>query len=90
MRAERRGYEEPIYTHPSTIVTTTPCDAPPSPHIFDRLIDHMGSDAMLLFSTDYPHWQFDGDGVLPEGLSRELVRKIMIDNPRETYQRLAQ
>jgi predicted TIM-barrel fold metal-dependent hydrolase len=71
-------------------LTTTPCDAPPSPHIFNRLIDHMGSDAMLLFSTDYPHWQFDGDGVLPEGLSRELVRKIMIDNPRETYQRLAQ
>ena len=48
----------------------------------------MESDELLLFSTDYPHWQFDGDAVLPEGLSRELVRKIMIDNPRETYARL--
>ena len=56
---------------------------------FQRLLDHMGSDEMLLFSTDYPHWQFDGDAVLPEGLSRELVRKIMIDNPRDTYARLA-
>jgi predicted TIM-barrel fold metal-dependent hydrolase len=48
------------------------------------------ADEMLLFSTDYPHWQFDGDAVLPEGLSRELVRKIMIDNPRQTYLRLTE
>ena len=45
-------------------------------------------DELLLFSTDYPHWQFDGDDVLPPGLSRDLVRKIMIDNPRATYPRL--
>jgi uncharacterized protein len=45
---------------------------------------------MLLFSTDYPHWQFDGDAALPEGLPRDLARKIMIDNPRETYSRLTE
>jgi predicted TIM-barrel fold metal-dependent hydrolase len=43
---------------------------------------------LLLFSSDYPHWQFDGDAVLPEGMSPELVRKIMIDNPHATYTRL--
>ena len=57
---------------------------------FQRLLDHMGSDEMLLFSTDYPHWQFDGDDVLPKGLPRDLVRKIMIDNPRDTYSRLTE
>ena len=71
-------------------LTTQPCDAPPTTEAFQRLLDHMGSDEMLLFSTDYPHWQFDGDAVLPEGLSRELVRKIMIDNPRDTYSRLTE
>jgi len=45
---------------------------------------------LLLFSTDYPHWQFDGDAVLPEGLSPALTRKIMFDNPRETYSRLTE
>ena len=45
---------------------------------------------LAMFSTDYPHWQFDGDEVLPKGLSADLVRKIMIDNPMATYGRLAQ
>jgi predicted TIM-barrel fold metal-dependent hydrolase len=45
---------------------------------------------LLLFSTDYPHWQFDGDAALPEGISSDLVRKIMIDNPLVTYPRLSQ
>ena len=49
--------------------------------LLNRLFDHMQSDELLLFSTDYPHWQFDGDAVLPEGMSSDLVRKIMIDNP---------
>ena len=43
---------------------------------------------MLLFSTDYPHWQFDGDNVLPDGLPDETVRRMLIDNPLETYPRL--
>jgi len=44
--------------------------------------------ACCCFSTDYPHWQFDGDAVLPDGLSDETVRRILIDNPLETYPRL--
>ena len=60
------------------------------PATLNRLFDHMQSDELLLFSTDYPHWQFDGDAVLPEGMSSDLVRKIMIDNPHATYPRLKQ
>jgi uncharacterized protein len=69
-------------------LTIQPCDAPPTEEMFQKLMEHMDSDELLLFSTDYPHWQFDGDDVLPSGLSREMVRKVMIDNPRTTYARL--
>ncbi len=43
---------------------------------------------MLLFSTDYPHWQFDGEAVLPDGLPAPLLQKILVDNPLATYPRL--
>ena len=38
-----------------------------------RTFEHIGSDRVLLFSTDYPHWQFDGEDVLPEGLSEATL-----------------
>ena len=65
-----------------------PVDGPPEASELNRLIDHMDSDELLLFSTDYPHWQFDGMEALPPGLSADLVRKITVDNPLATYARL--
>jgi hypothetical protein len=65
-----------------------PVDAPPDPETLNSLFDQLQSDELILFSTDYPHWQFDGDSALPAGLSSDLVRKIMIDNPYATYARL--
>ena len=43
---------------------------------------------MLLYASDFPHWQFDGDAVMPAGISPALQRKIAIDNPLATYVRL--
>ena len=71
-------------------LTTQPFDAPPDRATFQRLLDHMGSDELLLFSSDYPHWQFDGDDILPDGLPDGLAEKIMFDNPRATYARLTE
>ena len=69
-------------------LTLQPVDSPPSSDQFERLMEHMGSDEMLLFSTDYPHWQFDGDAVLPEGMPDGLAYKVMVENPQNTYPRL--
>jgi predicted TIM-barrel fold metal-dependent hydrolase len=44
---------------------------------------------LFLFSTDYPHWQFDGDSVLPDKLSGALFRKVISENALATYPRLA-
>ena len=70
-------------------VTLQPVDTPRDDSAkLSQTLEHIGSDRMLLFSTDYPHWQFDGDDVLPNTLSAETVRRILIDNPLETYPRL--
>jgi predicted TIM-barrel fold metal-dependent hydrolase len=71
-------------------LTTQPFDVPDNAAIVSRLLDQLGSDEMLLFSSDYPHWQFDGDAALPAGLDAGLVRKIAVDNPSETYPRLSE
>jgi uncharacterized protein len=65
-----------------------PLDAPDDPALLERLMEHLGSDDMLLFATDYPHWQFEGTDALPPGLDAGLARKIMVENPRRTYPRL--
>ena len=67
-------------------LTTQPFDAPPG--VVEAVIDQLGSDRLLLFSTDYPHWQFEGLDALPDGLGPELTRRILLDNPLETYPRL--
>lgn len=69
-------------------LTLQPFDAPPDAASVMRLIEHIGSDEMILFSTDYPHWQFDGAQPLPEGLDPALAAKIMEENPLRTYVRL--
>jgi predicted TIM-barrel fold metal-dependent hydrolase len=69
-------------------LTSQPFDAPSDPKVIERVFNHFGSDSVLLFSTDYPHWHFEGEDVLPDGMSADLVRKIAIDNPRSVYTRL--
>ena len=81
-----RSPEEFVRDH--VRLTIQPFDAPPSAAHIGRIMDQLQSDDMLLFSTDFPHWQFDGDEMLPAGLSPALRQKILIDNPLATYPRL--
>ncbi len=69
-------------------LTMQPFDAPNDATTVGKVIDQIGSDAMLLFASDYPHWQFDGDRLVPDGVDATLLRKMAIENPRETYPRL--
>jgi predicted TIM-barrel fold metal-dependent hydrolase len=67
----------------------TPTDSPADPDRLRRVLDHIGSDEVLLFSTDYPHAQFAGTDVFPAGLSDELRDRISSANPLATYPRIA-
>ena len=69
-------------------LTLQPIDAPDRGDALLRVIEHLGSEDMLLYSSDYPHWQFDGDQVLPDGIPESLRRKILVENPRSTYPRI--
>ena len=70
-------------------LTVQPIDAAEEYEAIMRLVDHMKSDELFLFSTDYPHWQFDGDSALPPGIPDALFRKILSENALATYPRLS-
>lgn len=69
-------------------LTIQPFDGPQDAEAASRAIDHLRSDDILLYASDYPHWQFDGDAVIPDGIPARLRGKIQLDNPLATYSRL--
>ncbi|MGE0242140.1 MAG: amidohydrolase family protein, partial [Parvibaculaceae bacterium] len=71
-------------------LTAQPFDVPDDPAVVERIVDQLQSDEILLFASDYPHWQFDGDDVVPKGISEALLEKMMVSNPLRTYARLGQ
>ncbi len=68
-------------------LTIQPFDAPDGDAV-ERIIQQIDADHMLLFASDYPHWQFERDAVMPVGLSASLQQKIRVANPLRTYPRL--
>ena len=83
-----------LETRPTEIVrqhvrlTVQPFDAPPTEQQVTAILEQLGSEDMLLFSSDYPHWHFDGDDAVPDDMSPDLLRRICVDNPLDTYPRL--
>lgn len=67
--------------------TLQPVDAPPHPKQLLQIIGQLESEEMVMFSTDYPHWQFDTpQDALPSALPPGLARKILYENARAFYQ----
>jgi uncharacterized protein len=69
-------------------LTVQPLDAPEEAGVVQRFLDHLRSEDMLLWASDWPHWQFDGDAAVPPGIPATLLPKLMRDNPLATYARL--
>ena len=66
---------------------TQPIEEPENPAHLTDIIDWLGWER-LVFSTDYPHWHFEGEHALPDGLPEETMRRMLVDNPLATYPRL--
>ena len=70
-------------------LTVQPFDAPEDdPGAVQRILDHLRSDDMLLWASDWPHWQFDGNAAVPPGFPTSTLPKLLRDNALATYGRL--
>ncbi|HEX5958230.1 MAG TPA: amidohydrolase family protein [Hyphomicrobiaceae bacterium] len=67
-------------------LTTQPFDAPAA--AAGRIVQQLGSADMLLFASDYPHWHFDGDAAIPDGMPEDQLQRMLVDNALATYPRL--
>ena len=57
-----------------------------SPAQWESLVDLMGTDEILVFATDYPHFDFDNPGAaIPAGISAGLREKILWKNAAAFY-----
>ena len=70
----------------SVRLTAQPLDEPDEPERLLEVVEQLGSDRMLMFSTDYPHHQFDDPArSAPAGLTAEAMARFLGGNALDTY-----
>jgi predicted TIM-barrel fold metal-dependent hydrolase len=69
-------------------IATQPFDAPGAPGRLEKVIDHIGSDSMFVFASDYPHWHFEGDEAISPDLPVGMANRLKYETPAATYARL--
>jgi predicted TIM-barrel fold metal-dependent hydrolase len=64
--------------------STQPAETPKNPEAILQAYEYLGEDN-ILFSTDYPHWDFDDPKRALPRMPKELRQKIMFENACALY-----
>lgn len=86
LRREMPWVRQPpsAYIREHVRLTTQPFDVPADE--FARVYDHIGSDEMLCFATDYPHWQYESpEAALPPLPDGPALRAILSGNAQRLF-----
>ena len=79
----RRRPSEYVLEH--VRVTTQPLEEPENPRDLVRLLELFPAEQLLMFSSDYPHWDTDNPARILMQASPELRRRVFVENARELY-----
>ena len=75
------------YIRENVWLTTQPMEEPERRRHLSEVIEWIGWDR-LIFSTDYPHWDFDDPAyALPIRANEEQTRQLFRENARTVYER---
>jgi predicted TIM-barrel fold metal-dependent hydrolase len=64
---------------------TQPMEQPPSLDDLKVFLRWLHADEILVFGSDYPHWDWDNPDRVLRGVSPELRRRVFYENARELY-----
>lgn len=66
-------------------LTTQPVEEPPNMDHVRQLFDMIDAPRILLYSSDYPHWDFDSPTAIFRNLPQHARERIFSGNARELY-----
>jgi predicted TIM-barrel fold metal-dependent hydrolase len=65
--------------------TSQPIEEPEESEHLLQLFEMVGADRLLMFASDYPHWDFDSPTQAFPRMPVDLKQRIFVDNARELY-----
>lgn len=67
------------------LVSTQPLEEPDNPKHFAAMLEMIPADKMLMFSTDFPHWDGDTPDFAARHFPDALKARVMSETARELY-----
>lgn len=71
------------YIRDHCFLSTQPIEEPDNPKDLIRLFDMMDAENILMFSSDYPHWDFDAPDAILKRLSLEARKRFSMKMPKD-------
>lgn len=73
------------YIRDHCYLSTQPIEEPDNPQHLVDLFNMVDAENMIMYSSDYPHWDFDPPTGILRKLSAEAKRKVFYENARNLY-----
>jgi predicted TIM-barrel fold metal-dependent hydrolase len=73
------------YIREHVYLTSQPIEEPDDPKHLVQIFEMIGADKRVMFSTDYPHWDFDNPMMALPPMPKEMKRRVMGENAQELY-----
>ncbi|WP_134703192.1 amidohydrolase family protein [Ammoniphilus sp. YIM 78166] len=66
-------------------ITSQPIESPEKPEHLLQIFEMMDAKNILMFSSDYPHWDFDSPSRAFPKMPEDLKQRIFFENAKELY-----
>ncbi len=78
-----RPPSEIVFDH--VLLTTQPLEEPDRREHFEKMLEMFPAERMLMFSSDFPHWDGDAPDFCARAFPAALRSRVMSENARQLY-----